>query len=282
MGDAAKLLSKGGSLLSKALASPVIDGVSLTDDPWHLVRQGKHNKEVSVMVGSVRDEGALITAEFPKKLNAIEFNIAVGTVLATLGTKAKLAYVKKIYDPSVYPYPEDLGDASQWWWELTRIGTDTVPGLGACGTRSYSRDLLAGGSNNVYTYIFAKTSLNAPIDPSETVVCHGAEVGFVFGDTQNTTTPAETELALAMASYWSSFAVNDDPNHEGLPHWPKFAADSDVSLRFDDAPSLGGIYTQQGLRKNACDYWDSVESPSSSASEFFAEAMVDRVADVIV
>merc|ERR1711907_600489 len=101
--------------------------------------------------------------------------------------------------------------------------------------------------------LFAKPSLTAPIDPSATVVAHAAEVGFVFGDVQNMTTAAETELALTMASYWSSFAVNDNPNHEGLPQWPAFTTQNDVVMRFDDAPSAGGIKVQQGLRKDACD-----------------------------
>lgn len=271
------------SKASMQLTGPVVDGVELVAAPWELVRQGKHNKDVTVMVGSVRDEGALITASLPKKMNVLEFDVAAAASLAAMAPKAKLAEVKKIYNPSVYPYPADLGGASKWWWEITRIGTDTVPGLGACGTRSYARDLLAGGSKKVFTYLFAKPSLGAPIDPSETVVAHAAEIGFVFGAVQNMSIwPDQAELALAMAGYWSSFAVNDDPNHEGLPQWPAFTAQNDIAMRFDDAPSLGGVKIQQGLRKEACDYWDSVESSSALASKFFTDAMVGHPAVGVV
>merc|ERR1711957_285516 len=115
-----------------------IDGVSLADTPWNLGRRGKHNKAVSVIVGSVRDESAMSTIYQPKGLTESAFDKAVASKVGS----GNLAKVKQLYDPSVYPYPEDLGGRSIWWWMLTRIETDSVPGLGACGTRAYSRDLL--------------------------------------------------------------------------------------------------------------------------------------------
>merc|ERR1711879_692481 len=64
--------------------------------------------------------------------------------------------------------------------------------------------------------------------------------------------------AASMSEYWSSFASLGDPNARNqstLLEWPKYNATDDMILRFDVEPS--GIFTQQGLRKDACNFWDS-------------------------
>ena len=40
-------------------------------------------------------------------------------------------------------------------------------------------------------------------------------------------------------------------------------------MRFGDAPSVGGIHTQQGLRSDACDFWDAHLGPRA-VSDFAA------------
>jgi|ERR1719223_997422 len=258
---------------------PVIDGVSLTASPWDLVIEGKHNKDVPVMIGSNRDEAALVTNHLPKQLGENTFNFFM---TALLGIRD--AYkVKKLYDPSVYDYPSNLGGFSQWWWTLTEAATDTVPGLGACGTRTLARNLFAGGSEHVYTYFFSKPSLTGPIIPSQYIVGHATEILFAYGDVHSMEVESEKELALAMSAYWSSFAIHGDPNHDGLPTWPLYDSDTDTLMRFDDSPRLGGVHTQQALRKDACDFWADRAIPGDVWDRLLREALQhSQQPDVVV
>ena len=49
-------------------------------------------------------------------------------LLGYLG-EANLHSVKQYYDPSVYPYPSDLGGYSQWWWMAIRVVTTLTHSL---------------------------------------------------------------------------------------------------------------------------------------------------------
>merc|ERR1711920_899947 len=66
----------------------------------------------------------------------------------------RLEPAKAVYDPTVYTYPDDLGDYSLWAFMLGRMLTDQVPGLGHCGMRWLARDLVAAGTPAVYAYSF--------------------------------------------------------------------------------------------------------------------------------
>jgi len=274
----AKTLNRFDSLLLNL--APVVDGVSLTATPWDLVLEGKHNKDVPVMIGSNRDEAALVTnVALPKQVGENTFNLLM---TALLGVRD--AYkVKKLYDPAVYDYPSDLGGFSQWWWTITDAATDTVPGLGACGTRSLARNLLAGGTEHVYTYFFSKPSLTGPIIPSQYIVGHATEILFAYGDVNSMEVESEKELAIAMSAYWSSFAIHGDPNHDGLPTWPLYDSKNDTVMRFDDSPKIGGVHTQQALRKDACDFWADRAIPDDLLGKLLAEALQhSQQQDVVV
>lgn len=63
-----------------------------------------------------------------------------------------------------------------------------------------------------------------------------------------------------MSMYWSNFARSGMPNapltktkQGSLPQWPKYSVDGDTVQRLD-VRTAGGIKPQQGLRKAACDF----------------------------
>ena len=111
------------------------------------------------MIGSTRDEMAFFTIVYnvPKDLSEVQMDqLLLGTggglidpgaeaiVSFLMGgmSKERLASVKKVYGPWNYEYPANRGGYSHWYWELVRITTETVPGLGLCGVRNVARDLL--------------------------------------------------------------------------------------------------------------------------------------------
>jgi para-nitrobenzyl esterase len=68
---------------------------------------------------------------------------------------------------------------------------------------------------------------------------HCADLPFVFDNTDlaNTATgggEASKALAARMADAWVAFARQGDPNHAGLPNWPRFEPDAGPVMIFDD------------------------------------------------
>lgn len=254
--------------------SPVVDGVSLTDTPAALIAAKSFNK-VPVIVGSNRDETGMSVFLYraqPPNLTEAEFDSQLNM------SSAMLTEVKRVYDPEVYPYPADLKGFSKWCWMWVRYTSDTIPGLSACGARWLARMLVDGGSPAVYSYLFARPSNHM----GGVFAMHAAEIPYVFEQmlrdpSANTiyadsfglppfpnVTAGEIKLAQDMAAYWYRFAVSGNPNPSGdaagagAVSWPKFTTEGDTVLRLD-VESAGGIQTQQGLRKAACD-WQTEQS----------------------
>jgi para-nitrobenzyl esterase len=70
--------------------------------------------------------------------------------------------------------------------------------------------------------------------------CHGLEVPFVFNSTDQSSillpssTPAVEELSLAMHAAWATFARTGDPNHPGIPEWPRYEVPGRATMIFDE------------------------------------------------
>ena len=60
---------------------------------------------------------------------------------------------------------------------------------------------------------------------------------------------ADRELANLMATYWTNFAKNGDPNGEGLPVWPNFTTDREAVLHFNDRATVAGVPNLEWLRR---------------------------------
>ena len=65
------------------------------------------------------------------------------------------------------------------------------------------------------------------------------------------TRAGDLEVTRLMSGYWTNFAKNGDPNGEGLPPWPQYAADTDLALEISATP--GEI---AGLRQAKLDIMD--------------------------
>ena len=73
---------------------------------------------------------------------------------------------------------------------------------------------------------------------------HGQDVAYVFQhlDASNPQiTKTDLEISDAMATYWTNFAKNGDPNGKGLPVWPPFSDANPVVLHFNQTPHTGPV-----------------------------------------
>jgi para-nitrobenzyl esterase len=89
---------------------------------------------------------------------------------------------------------------------------------------------------------------------------HGLELPFVFYNLSDEGLgDAPEALGDRMQDAWVAFARHGDPNHPGLPHWPRFDGERNEMLVFDAAPRLAPD-PERGLRER----WDAVRSGRSA------------------
>jgi len=54
-----------------------------------------------------------------------------------------------------------------------------------------------------------------------------------------------------MSGYWVNFATTGDPNGNGLPEWPAYDIESEVSMEFGDT-----IRTGSHVLDTECDFFE--------------------------
>ena len=218
---------------SMGFTGPIVDGISMMDTPAALIGLKLYNSQVPVLIGSNRDENAFFTL-----LQRLDPNMTEAEMESLFAERypglnqAKIAQIKATYAfPAAadaaekadrYPYPTQLGAYSKWYWMFMRAATDTVPGLGACGVRWMDRLLVAGGTPNVYSYLFAhppEERLGIPGGGGGIFAPHTSEISFVFATPVPVLTMEEAELARQVCQYWVAFAKNGNPNFSGAPTW---------------------------------------------------------------
>jgi len=132
-----------------------------------------------------------------------------------------------------------------------RFETDAA-GLGAAlasdlivgaGTR-YQASRQAGSGAPTYLYRFSATP--APLKGVVAGAPHGTELFYVFGALDKIRSgkgqPSEQDrkLSAAMLDYWTAFARTGNPDHDGLPHWPRYEDGTKLSLDFTDGGPVPG------------------------------------------
>jgi para-nitrobenzyl esterase len=93
----------------------------------------------------------------------------------------------------------------------------------------------AQGGAPAYNYWF---QWKTPVLDARPRAFHCAEIAFAFNntaraETMTTNSPEAQELAAKVSGAWVNFARTGDPNHKGLPQWPKFTADKCPTMIFD-------------------------------------------------
>jgi para-nitrobenzyl esterase len=91
----------------------------------------------------------------------------------------------------------------------------------------------------VYLYWFAWDS---PVLDGRLHSFHCADLPFVFDNTDRCDHmtgggPEARALAARMSAAWVQFARTGNPNHAGLPEWPRFSAETRATMVFDDTCS---------------------------------------------
>jgi carboxylesterase type B len=225
--------------------TPVINGIEFSDDMWTAVSSGSFNK-VPLLIGTVSEEALMFVylAAPDMKINDVEYVAALGYLFTSDAAKVLIEY----------PPTPIVGDKRP---ALGALGTDYIF---TCANRYWTGLITA---NNVPTWIYQFTHPSSVDFWTPTYpfcvghVCHGVELPFLFNTLQlfnMQPTPQEVQMSNSMIDYWTNFAKTGNPNKPApVQYWPQFDYTNFNSLNINTPISV-----VQGLKKNKCDFWDSI------------------------
>ena len=210
----------GSVMVSRSIMSlsPVVDGHYLPTNPFDPVA-APTAADVTLMIGTNRDEAALFLARDPRRRRLTEPELHE-RLANMLGDKAESIHnVYKKTRPNDTPWDLLIGITS----EDRRIGCINMV-----------ERKLAGGTAPVYMYLFTYESdfLGGLFK-----ACHALEIPFAFDNTDDVPLagdrPDKHELAAAVSDAWAAFARNGDPSHPGIPKWEPYTIDNRATMLLD-------------------------------------------------
>ncbi len=206
---------------------PVIDGWLLPDRPEALFARGRQH-DVDLVAGSNRDEANFFLAGLDCSRRDYERFVRG---MAGEEVREALRLFPPLTDGGVKAALSEMVTALEF----------------AAPCRFLDRCVSAKG-RRAYLYRFVRVP---PTEQGrELCACHGSEIPYVFGelDPREGYGDADRELSSTIMDYWIDFARGGDPNGAGLPQWPEYGAESDLSLE------LGGDFAiVSGLQREACE-----------------------------
>merc|ERR1712166_509815 len=273
--------------------TPVIDGYEWDHTPAEMAQKGQIAKNVTVLLGSVANEGSLFTLGLllSKKLpSKLEVDALLAAVFSFLGHGiAPLKGLKAIelYHPS--QYEDKYGNLSSWA-ALSDLGGDAML---FCPSRAFAR-ALAAHDTPVYMYEYMRhpscwTSTFPPISNNldKLGVFHEADLPYTFNLTHvggaittkcnasagnpydpyqclqcgpgrhivsNVSCATEPAVAHNVFGYLTNMARHLNPNFDGATEWPLFNTNEDRIGINATAQLLQGPFASE-----RCDFWDTVD-----------------------
>ena len=199
---------------------PVIDGTVLSEQPLAAIAAG-NAAGVRVLTGTNLNEMTLFTIADPD-LAMIDDEGVRNRLRAAFGAQG---------DPVFDSYRARRPDATpqELWLDLSTDGVFRIPAI-----RLLEAQLAHAP---VWSYLF---TFQSPVFGGILRSTHALEIPFVFDNLDrggaDILTGSGTErqaIADAMHRGWIAFARDGDPQHAGLPEWPRYDLDRRATMRFD-------------------------------------------------
>jgi para-nitrobenzyl esterase len=210
---------------------PIIDGYVVPEEPYAAYAAGRQN-DVPILIGSNSDEGRPMIAGVDVKLATFAEDLSKAFYDSPVVRDLAQDYLKS------YPAVTDQeGRERRAGFERDlRFGWDMW---------TWARMQARTGQAKVFSYYFAHLPPYPQGSPfADWGAGHWAELDYVFDHlSQKSWAWSEDDRALAnlMATYWTNFAKNGDPNGDGLPAWPNVTTDDERVLHFDKSATVGGV-----------------------------------------
>ncbi|HSV83774.1 MAG TPA: carboxylesterase family protein [Ramlibacter sp.] len=235
------------SVTDTAAAQPAWGGGVLPLPIRDAMASGRFTR-VPFMQGGNRDEGLFqLAAAFDGRGNPVTAGNYPELLARYLGA-SRVAPVQQQYPLANYPTPiHALGAA------LTDSGTVSNNRIGLCNLNMANQ--LMAPHVPLYAYEFADRTAPYPapiFDAPGNVpgAAHTKELSYLFH--QSELTPAQRQLSDTMIRYWTNFAAKGDPNGPGLPQWPVYRPDGQMTIQFES----GRVVADGSLPTRAkCRFW---------------------------
>jgi para-nitrobenzyl esterase len=210
---------QGGSLLAQVSAgwSPSVDGEDLPYQVGSKEALALSN-QIPLMIGTVKNE--FMPSLFTNMTHASKDQV-LAYIKKQQGDKAD-AYVTAVKKA----YPNDTLAS-----DLMDVDVMFRPGAVA-----QAKEKAALNSAPVYMYLFTYQS---PVMGGKYKALHCSEIPFAFYNVARCEemtggTKEAFELSKKVSDAWINFARSGNPNHKGLPIWPKFDASKTATMHFDN------------------------------------------------
>jgi para-nitrobenzyl esterase len=207
-------------------AWPIVDGYVIPDDQFKLYKAGNYN-DIPVLIGYNSDEGL----SFPAGRTPEEYVASVQRRFGPYADSLLQAYpltnneVKR-------PARNLMRDAAFGWhtWSWARLQSQT-------------------GKSSVFLYYFDQHAQREEGSPqADHGTPHGVDVPFVFKNLDANSPQSDLEISEIMATYWTNFAKNGDPNGEGVTQWPAFSNEHPQAMYLGPDARVGLVPDEASLK----------------------------------
>ncbi|WP_293969923.1 carboxylesterase family protein [Sphingomonas sp.] len=212
---------------TRGVGWPVIDGLVIPGDEYRLWQERKI-ADVPLLLGTTADEGFSFSR--------------IGTLDQY---RAEVARRYGSFAPDIlraYPAATDA-EAVRQGRDLTR---DVMFGW---GTWIWGTLQARYGKAPVHSYYFAHVPPRDARTPPDAGAVHGGDQPYPFGiaHQDRAWTDSDRRISDAMLRYFANFVKTGDPNGNGLPAWPRLAAEGQQVLRIDDDLAAGPVANRAGI-----------------------------------
>ena len=206
---------------------PVRDGHVIKEDAADVLKRGEFTRDMNLMIGHTRDESTLFTI-FNQDFADMDTAQLQGLLESAVGDRAGEALERYEKDRS----EENLSNDPIEVWSA--VSTDRMFRIPAVRTADAHRQHTA----NVWMYRF---DWESPAHEGRLHSCHSLDIPFVWGtydiERMRRFCGAGNRVARLsnrlMQSY-ISFAQTGNPNHDGIPEWPRYAENRSTMCFSDD------------------------------------------------
>ena len=239
---AAQLEILGNALGDTAPLGPVLDGRT-TPEHFFDPEPAPSSLDVPLLIGSCRDEMTLFSIGMdPERFSERALERTARQRFGD-GWEAALA-VYRGERPDASPFDLYIAMAS----DRFRVGSIRI---------AERRSVASTAPVYMYRFDYESTAFGGRLGAA-----HGIDIGFVFdnlaadglGIVEHTA--GAQALADRVSEAWLAFARSGDPNHSGLPTWPRYDTDRRATMIFDDECSV--VDDPDAAERRA---WDDVSAP---------------------